>query len=103
MKPRRRRERINPVQNRPALASVADAILRLPEIETERTRVGRVALCMTEETMRTPADLRQMAERCNRLAGGSTDARAIDALAEYARELLEEAERKEEAGQLTAS
>jgi hypothetical protein len=53
---------------------------------------------MSEDTTRTPADLRQMAQQCERLAAGLNDARTIDALTKYARELLEEAERQE-AGQ----
>jgi hypothetical protein len=50
---------------------------------------------MIEEHGHTPEKLREMAERCTRLAAGLTDARAIDALTRYARELLEEVERME--------
>jgi hypothetical protein len=53
--------------------------------------------CMTEELSRTPAKLREMAERCTRLAAGLTDTRVVDALRDYARELLEEAEQAERA------
>jgi hypothetical protein len=52
---------------------------------------------MSEETTRTPAALRQMAERCKRLAAGLTDVGTIVALTKYARELLEEAEQMERA------
>jgi hypothetical protein len=50
---------------------------------------------MSEETTRTPTALRQMAQRWQRLAAGLTDARTIDALTKYVRELFEEAEQQE--------
>ena len=52
-------------------------------------------ICMIEESSNTPEKLRDRAERCTRLAAALTDARTIDALTRYARELLEEADRME--------
>jgi hypothetical protein len=50
---------------------------------------------MTEDPIRTPKKLREMAEHCTRLAHGISDPRTADALEAYSHELLEEAARLE--------
>ena len=51
--------------------------------------------CMTQDPSHTPEKLREMAEQCSRLAAGLGDAKTIDLLRDYARELLEAAEQAE--------
>jgi hypothetical protein len=52
---------------------------------------------MSDPVLETPEQLRDKAERCLRLASNLSSKRDVEKLEEYARELLEEAERLETA------